>query len=1277
MAPATELVPCRRCLGDRKTECWCEGMQSGCISCSGSGLCICSHCHGSGTEAAAASKPRAGGGAAAEALAPSRQESGDEALTRPGSDVSQEAPLRRRAPASSEAVSRVDLRVADLALQHSDEQQSSSSSLEMLQQDIGLAAAGALALKGFAVLDTGLNEDHCTEAQADAGVLRGRLAIPPELLLDGLLGKRGSARFCMVPFHEPPSRRARLEALREINDLVGRVVTAAQPALSATCGVDVSDVMPCCLLHETGSWNGRAAPPLTETDVDFWLPQLTWHRLMAIVALGPSAAEVSLSCFPPDEPPRFAEAAAEGAEDAEEDGEGGEAAVARQPLSTEDFLRQLPTEVYRLKLQPGQLLLLRPDLMSHAVDGEAGDYTMSWWFQSCSRPTTASAVGSPLHGMGLIPAARKLDQWAVERIQSIGQMKTRWADENLELFRVVAPYAYKLDAPRRFPAVLPGMRAGQRLEVAEKGQILAGLVELVDGVRWLKCLTEVQDHDGQLKFGYVILDAELASVDRIIEKVTDLPMDWQIAFDHTYFTTGAEVAVRAAACKFTCTHEINEMGFPFGGGPDFAVPVKNSRWDHSEYWGGPDSEDPTKLMIRHGGFIDGLDLFDNKRFSIPPAEVISMDPNQRLLLECADEAYVRAGRDKNSLYRSVSGVYVGGGNPEWTFTPNCAKSPQADMYGCTGSSTAIHSNRISYNLGLMGPSITIISEGASSSIAIERGKVSLSRVKSDNVDAIALGASCMLTPLTWFPLVHLGVMWNGGLEGRCLTFEASASGYIRGEGCGAVVLEQDQELIDGELVRDPNKTTMGILRAASVVYNGCGAGLTSPSGPAQQILIHECLREAKVDAVSVDAVDCNAEGRTLFDAVEAVATSKAFRPDPGFDMSPLQMFSLKSSQTHCIEAAGICGFLRALLGSMTGGISPPMLHLHCINPMLEFNDDFTHCFATERIPARRLDSLVAIKGDSITGTKGIALLTGISDPAFVSNLHLKRKLRARPLCFWPAGGGELPPAALPRRGYELFGSMDGWKSTRQMEFEESGGPEEVYATEITIGVNGFEHFQILVDGNRDKVLHPSAPSCLHGPALGPTPGGSVERHLAWRLSSALPGSRTHERLAPGDRFRVELHVSGVWRAVSWTKLPASVPGASEVPLVADQGEYFAVADWNKWSASQAMQRGTEPGNYSCETKLVRQPGQFQIIRDGDWNQCFHPGRLQSPYSGGEAAGPDEPAPGNNWVIDGVAGDVFRIDFARSFTSDESSRVSWTFLRHEQLQSWEEFEAAHI
>lgn len=494
---------------------------------------------------------------------------------------------------------------------------------------------------------------------------------------------------------------------------------------------------------------------------------------------------------------------------------------------------------------------------------------------------------------------------------------------------------------------------------------------------------------------------------------------------------------------------------------------------------------------------------------------------------------------------------------------------------------------------------------------------------------------------------------------------------MRGEGCGAVVLEQDQELVDGELVRDPNKHTMGIVRGARVVYNGCGAGLTSPSGPAQQILIHECLREAKVDAVSVDAVDCNAEGRLLFDAVETVATSKALRPDAGSDMSPLQMFSLKSSQTHTIEAAGICGFLRALMGSMSGGITPPTLHLHCINPMLEFSDEFTHCFPTERIPARRLESLVGIKADSITGTKGIALLSGVSNPAFVSMTQL---LRPQPLCFWPAGGGELPPEALPRRGYELFGSMDGWKSTQQMELEELGGTEEVYATEVTIGVNGFEHFQILLDGNRDKVLHPSAPGSFHGLALGPTPSNTAERHVAWRLGPWPSGKG--QDLVPCDRLRVELHVSGVWRAVTWTKLPASTPSAATVPL-ADEGEYFVVASWNDWNtSSQVMQRGTEPGRFSCEIKLERPAGQFQILRDSDWNQCFHPGRRQSPYRGGSAEGPGDPAPGSNWVIDGVAGDVFRIDLTRSLTSDESSKISWTSLRHEQLQSWEEFEKAY-
>merc|ERR1719188_2681513 len=141
-----------------------------------------------------------------------------------------------------------------------------------------------------------------------------------------------------------------------------------------------------------------------------------------------------------------------------------------------------------------------------------------------------------------------------------------------------------------------------------------------------------------------------------------------------------------------------------------------------------------------------------------------MDPMQRHTLELTQEVFDRAGLVKTDIFKSVTGVYVGAGNFEWAITENVLKDPAADMFGCTGGSTAIQSNRLSYVLGMMGPSVTICSEGASSAIALERALISFP--KKNNMRAISFGSLLNLVPHSWPALSWAGCMWHGGSNAR-------------------------------------------------------------------------------------------------------------------------------------------------------------------------------------------------------------------------------------------------------------------------------------------------------------------------------------------------------------------------------------------------------------------------------------------------------------------------------------------------------------------------------
>ena len=966
-----------------------------------------------------------------------------------------------------------------------------------------------LALQGFAVLELGRDLQSLESCQKDAGSLRRRLRGTPEELLECFLGRRGSARFCEIPFDEPPSRRVRCENLRDLSrDVVESVKLIAGGRLSQLG----------CLLHETGNWDGRSAAPLQESDVEFWLPRLRAAELTAIVALGPATAEVELRCLGaeiavveiPDEPAAKVDGdAGTDAEDVVEDDDSDE--VNKPPMRLAS--REVRAQPHHITLPPGRLLLVRSNCIWQTVAGDAGDFVVSWMFGSTPEVDWA-ILNKPLAQGMLTPGILQLQAWLNKRLE---QRRARLQQSEVSEWRVMIPYVYKLKAPR-------APTAAARLEVFSKGDIILGVTETVDGHLWLRTQTG-QAAQGQPVTGYIALEAE-GAVEPAVQPVTDFPFAWQTLSAQVSTGSCHQTVIRAASCKFATTHQVRLFWPPHVAGADFCVEVPLARWDHSPYFS-EDRDDTSRIFCKHGAFMDGAELFDNKRFQISPAEVISMDPQQRMALECAEEVFFNMGLKREAIVRSTSGVYVGAGMHEWGATPNCARDPAADMYGCTGGSTAIHSNRISFNLGLMGPSITVLCEGASSLVTLERGFVSLSPQKSDNIRALSMGVSTMLIPSTWIFLSQNGVMWRGGPQGRCMSFSADAAGYVRGEGCGCVI----QEVLGNEGSAD----SLGIMRSARSTTIG-GASLHSPNGPAEQALVSETVSLAKLDSVSVDAVDANAEGRQLGDAIELAAISTILCPADGesSQLRPLPLMSCKASQAHCLEAAGICALLRILFSTHTCCHAAPIQHLYALNPIIDSASDFSdfHChLPTELVKSRSRESIVGVKGHSIAGTIGMVL-------ASISKQRPTEADAAPPalsLPFWPSGSVSLPSHALPDKGYELIGSWSGWEASIPMTRQSLSGRENVWSAPVPVEAGGFVSFQILLDGDPEKILHPGAVAA--GPntrVMGPHPRDQLGRSVSWCIAAGPSAQNT---------CHVELHISGSWRAVSWLRLKALEEGA--------------------------------------------------------------------------------------------------------------------------------------
>merc|ERR1712216_215256 len=295
---------------------------------------------------------------------------------------------------------------------------------------------------------------------------------------------------------------------------------------------------------------------------------------------------------------------------------------------------------------------------------------------------------------------------------------------------------------------------------------------------------------------------------------------------------GQMVGVYGAACRFAGTSELEAWYQASLSGPDYVTEVPVQRWDHSKvYDPDPESWRNYKSYCKHAAFIEGVELFDCKMFDISPNEAKSMDPNQRLLLEVGYDALYRMGMRRKTLRDAACGVYVGNGVCEWNYVP---RAPDFGAYGATGGALSISAGRFSYGLGLKGPSMVLDTEASSGLTATYFALESVQQRgnAAANKFAIAMGVHLCLAALWWPSQCASGWLCRGG---RCFTFDASAGGYVRADGCSAVVLKPLAQFVEGECVPvdDHDDTTLvGCIAGAKMNSNGVNAGFSAPSGPA-------------------------------------------------------------------------------------------------------------------------------------------------------------------------------------------------------------------------------------------------------------------------------------------------------------------------------------------------------------------------------------------------------------------------------------------------------------
>ena len=447
------------------------------------------------------------------------------------------------------------------------------------------------------------------------------------------------------------------------------------------------------------------------------------------------------------------------------------------------------------------------------------------------------------------------------------------------------------------------------------------------------------------------------------------------------------IAVVGMACRFPGATDLAAFWDLLEGGVDAVTDGRQDAGSWNGAVGDPDAED---VAYRRGAFVDGIDWFDSRFFRISPIEAQLMDPQQRLLLETTWQALEDAGMDPDGLRGSRTGVYAGIGSSE--YRDLIAAGNRADSYLGTTGSVAV--GRIAFALGLEGPAMPVDMACASSLAAVHQAVVGLQRGEVDM--ALAGGVNVVLSPPISRFMMDVGML---SPTGRSSPFDASADGYVRGEGCGMVVLKR---LSDAEADGD---RVWAVIRGSAVNQNGASAGLTVPNGPAQERIMKEALAQAGLAPWQVDYLESHATGSQLGDPIELHAAAAVYGDGRGDDR-PLLVGSVKSNIGHGEWAAGIASFIKTIL-SMNQGVIPPLLHLRDPNPHVDW-DRIPVRIATERT-AWPTDSgrppLAGVNAFGLSGTNAHVLVEGYgSVPDAVS---------AGDVAGSPAGGPQAVPASLP------------------------------------------------------------------------------------------------------------------------------------------------------------------------------------------------------------------------------------------------------------------------